>query len=187
MIIRAEPAGVSAVSAMIQEIAVIASGCRHRPMWTGAREKFKRKVFDLAGFDPRVRASTTKCIASRRSRTDQPPDAPARDGHEADARRCWGVTDGWKGDPLKGCNMFLRRQEPNPPVRTGLLPAQEHDSVCGKGGQRTVGLRMIQHLKLPFIQGMVTILTSRMPPSKGSIYAAIVSENSSVRLRPSES
>jgi len=38
---------------MIQEIAVIASGCRHRPMWTGAREKFKRKVFDLAGFDPR--------------------------------------------------------------------------------------------------------------------------------------
>ena len=40
---------------------------------------------------------------------------------------------GWKGDPLKGCNVFLRRQEPSRPVRTGLLPAQEHDSVCGKG------------------------------------------------------
>jgi len=36
-------------------------------------------------------------------------------------------------DPLKERNVFLRRQEPSPAGRTGLLPAQEHDSVCGNG------------------------------------------------------
>lgn len=119
MIIPAEPAGVSAVSAMVQEIAVIAFGCRHGPMWTGAREKFKRKVFHLAGFDPRGARFYHQMYREQAEPNRSAARRSAREQAEADVRRCWGVTDGWKGDPLKGCNVFL--------------PAQEHDSVCGKG------------------------------------------------------
>jgi len=134
---------------MVQEIAVIAFGCRHGPMWTGAREKFKRKVFHLAGFDPRGARFYHQMYREQAEPNRSAARRSAREQAEADVRRCWGVTDGWKGDPLKGCNVFLPAQEPSPPVRTGLLPAQEHDSVCGKGGELTGGFRAVCESRAP--------------------------------------